>query len=111
MPVFINDGYEKDGEVAPFGDFPGLKYRYRPALARAVADYFAADKASGPKAEAAAVALLGKHVVSWDAPDDSGVPAAVTPELLKKLPYRALHRMLDTVCGYGPDEQAADEKN
>lgn len=110
MPrLLIDDGCTLDGVVPATARTPEVRFRYRPALPEAVYEVQHAMKAGGRQEAAGVVAILAAHVVSWDVEGTDGHTVPVTPEMLKKVPYRAQQAMLDFVCGYRDHE--GDAKN
>jgi hypothetical protein len=107
----IEDGYTLDATVR-VPRWPAVVIKYRPALPAAVREfYLATRKAANGDAEVKAIAgILTKHLVGWDI-EDNGSPCAVTERAILHVPEPILQRMVDLVTGYGPEEQAADEKN
>ncbi len=111
MGVLIHDGYTLDGKTPPMGHAPEVSFRYRPALPEQVYEYQRATRNSGKEELRIVVDFLIKHLVSWDVVDKSGETVPVTPETLRKVPYRILQKFLDFVTGYDILEQGQDAKN
>lgn len=114
-PVFIDDGYNRDGHVAAQPGLHGaLTFRYRPALPEERFQYaLTKDRDGDGKAYVRRMALLlAKHLQEWDAargPDQSPVP--ITAEALTRLHPNVLNGVLDQVLGYTAADARADEKN
>jgi hypothetical protein len=110
MPaLLIHDGYTLDATVR------GLAVRYRPALPEAVFEYRRGLRGDAAAEAKATTHLLKEHLVGWDAQlrGGDGVvrDADLSAENLRRLPPPLLEGLVDLVCGYGPAQQAADQKN
>jgi hypothetical protein len=111
MPLLIQDGFTLDGDIPARGPYPAVAFRYRPALAEDVYEYTQARVDSGKKRLEATVAIVAKHIVSWDVEDGDKKPVPITPATLARVPQPYLDAMLDHVTGYAYVGQAADAKN
>jgi hypothetical protein len=115
MPrLALNDGYTLEAATAAdHGGFKGLPvvtYRYRPALPDALAEWrYAARLAASGKAEVDATArLVSDHLVSWDVTDAGGRPAAITADVVRKVPEPILDQLLDKIVSWaGPEQEKA----
>ena len=106
---FINDGFTLDATLDARGPYRAVAFRYRPATAEEMFEYSYTKKETGKQRANAMVALLSKHVVSWDMETDKGDPIPVTADSLKRVPPQQLMQMIDFVTGYA--EHEADAKN
>jgi hypothetical protein len=114
MPLeLIGDGYELDAKTRPVGPWPAVAFVYRPALPVRVRAYLNAKAKAGDDEQAemkAIAAILVDQMKSWDI-TASGKPTPITENTIRRVPEPVLRQLLDAVTGYGPGEQAADEKN
>ncbi len=108
MAILIPDGYTFDGELPAAGKLPPLKFRYRPALYLALAE-FMHPKPNGTEAGKAGIKLLMDHLVSWDA-TANGQSVPITEDALNRLGFR-LEKLIGVISSYTGDEQGRDEKN
>lgn len=114
--VFVPDGYTLNGKVdARPGLWPEVRFRYRPALHAAANDYLAQPRRNGDEATDADVALVVRHVQSWDAAsvDQAGLAVSIPlkPDILRKVHHGILTSMVNHVLGYTSPQQEADLKN
>lgn len=109
--LLILDGFTLDGKIPARGPYQEVNFRYRPALAEDVYDYTQGKQDTGRQRLTATVALVAKHLASWDVLDDRGTPIPITSEVLRKVPQSHLEAMLNYVTGYTVAEQASDAKN
>lgn len=110
--VFIPDGYTFKGKIdGRAGLWPDVTFKYRPALPHAANEYLAAARRTGEDATEADVALLVKHVLSWDAvaADNSAVP--LNAAALRKVFPPILTVLVNHVLGYTGPQQETDVKN
>lgn len=114
MPLeLIDDGYTLNASTRPVGPWPAVSFVYRPALPARVRAYLNAKVKAGDDEQAemkAVAALLVDQMVSWDITANKK-PTGINDGAIRRIPDPVLRQLLDTVTGYGPGEQAADEKN
>ena len=102
MPFSIDDGYTLEATMPP--ELPAVKYRYRPALPTALADWrYAANMAKSGSEEIKATAnLIVAHLVDWDIVTTGGVAAQITVDNILKLPEPILDRILKSIVTWSP---------
>lgn len=116
MPLeLIDDGFTLNASTRPVGPWPAVNFVYRPALPARVRVYLNAvgkAKAEGDEqAEMKAVAgLLADQMVSWDITAGKK-PTGINEGTVRRVPDPVLRQFVDAVTGYGPAQQATDEKN
>ncbi len=108
--LLIDDGYTFSGEIPTDRGKPAVKFRYRPALAAAVYEYYQ-PKSSGALQFKATTKLLMDHIVSWDIAGPDGQTVPKTEATLAKLPFATLEGLAAVVVSYSGEEDVADRKN
>ena len=98
--LLIEEGLTLDATIPAAAPYQAVHFRFRPALAEDVYEFIQGRKDSGRQRLAATVAVLHKHLVSWDVTDERDAPVAITPEILTRVPRTHLDQMLDFVTGY-----------
>lgn len=110
--ALIPDGYTFKGKVdARPGLWPEVNFKYRPALPNAANEYLAAARRTGEDSTEADVALIVRHVPSWDAADATGEALPLNALTLKRVFPPILTVMVNHILGYTPPQQEADVKN
>lgn len=109
--LFIDDGYQKDGQVAAEPGLHGaLAFRFRPALLEERLE-FARDGTAGRAYAKKAAALLDKHVIDWEAKDGKGQTVQKSADAFLRLHPNVFNKMVDQVLGYTAADQAEAAKN
>lgn len=110
--AFIRDGFTLEGKVeARPGLYPEIRFTYRPALPRRVAEYLKADKGTPEKEQRADTKLLLEHVQSWDAHDENGQQLSFDEATLTRVYHPILQTLLNHVTGYTATDWQVQEKN
>jgi hypothetical protein len=111
-PVFIDDGYTKDGHVAAKPGLHGaLSFTFRPALPEERLQFAQAKDQDGRAYGKRAAQALDRHIIGWDAADGRGNPVEKNQHNLLRLHPTLFVALLEQVMGYEPAEAAADAKN
>lgn len=111
IPTAPNDGYTLKGRWA-YSNVGFITFTYRPALPKRSYEYAAANKRTGEEKETEIIAIIAEHLIDWKGiVDESGQPAKVSLENLKRVPQPFLEHLLDCITGYHYEEMEKDEKN
>src|SRR5688572_2002083 len=114
--ALIDDGFSITTTIprAP-GLHPAVKLNYRPALHDERQQWLLDNERAidGTARTNATVAIITKHVQSWDiTAGPAKRPASPSdPATVKRLQPNLLDKILNLVLGYTPAQEAADEKN
>lgn len=139
MPgLIIHDGYTLEAVIPGDDGFPGIKFRYRPAMPDALNEWRVAQRATGRDETTLRTKFVEDHLADWDVTeragvlrkvlgrelterfsdvrdaksDDEVVRAPIHSRVLRCLPDKRLNQLFDFVAGYArQQEQETDAKN
>lgn len=110
LSVLIRDGLTLDGKIAAVAGLHGeLRFNYRPALPE---DVHAFVNLPPKETFRGTVALVARHLVSWDLLDEREQEIPPTEAHVRRVYYSVLQQLANHVCGYVFSGDAeADLKN
>jgi hypothetical protein len=94
-------------------NLPSVEFTYRHCLPIRTYEFSSQKQRGHASAMDAIEKLFKEYLLSWDVADDidESKVAALKPEAFRKTPAFILDHIADSICGYIPEQAAADAKN